>query len=107
MNFNKEQFETLAAYEPYFKTATEANWCRYPGRPALEMMHAILRDAVNDRRRLNPGCMHCTLSLVKDTGRLWYQDRDARLAEANEKKAVELSKKKAATKKKVAIKTDK
>lgn len=107
MTFNEEQFQTLAKYESYFTDAVRANWCRYPGRDALVTIHAILRDATGDRRRLNASCGVCTLHLMRDTGRRYFADKEERIAAENDKKAVELSEKKARTRKKVKVETAK
>ena len=105
MTFNDEQFQTLAKYEGYFTDAVRANWCRYPGHAALVTVHAILKDATGDRRRLNTSCGVCTLNLMRDAGRLYFADKDARIAAENDKKAVELTEKKAKTRKKVKVET--
>ena len=105
MTFNDEQFQTLAKYEGYFTDAVRANWCRYPGHAALVTVHAILKDATGDRRRLNTSCGVCTLNLMRDAGRLYFADKDARIAADNDKKAVELTEKKAKTRKKVKVET--
>lgn len=106
MIFNDEQFETLAKYEGYFTDAVQANWCRYPGHAALVAVHTILKDATGDRRRLNTSCGVCTLNLMRDAGRLYFKDKDARIAAENDKKAVELTEKKARTRKKVKVETE-
>ena len=107
MTFNDEQMAVLAKYEQNFLTATKTNWSRYPGRDALEEILATLKAATGDRRRLNAACGVCYLNLLKDTGRLYFADKEARIAASNEKKAVELSEKKAKPKKKVTVKTEK
>lgn len=106
MTFNDEQFQTLSKYEGYFTDAVRANWCRYPGHAALVTVHAILKDATGDRRRLNTSCGVCTLNLMRDAGRLYFADKDARIAADNDKKAVELTEKKAKTRKKVKVETE-
>jgi hypothetical protein len=105
MTFNDEQFQTLAKYEGYFTDAVRANWCRYPGHAALVTVHTILKDATGDRRRLNTSCGVCTLNLMRDARRLYFADKDARIAAENDKKAVELTEKKAKTRKKVKVET--
>lgn len=117
MTFTDEQMAVLAKYEAHFETATKANWSRYPGRAALEEILDTLKAATGDRRRLNAACGVCYLNLLKDTGRLYFADKEARIAGANEKKAaeltqaaaksVELSEKKAKPRKKVTVKTEK
>ncbi|MBR1575868.1 MAG: hypothetical protein IJ654_05390 [Bacteroidales bacterium] len=106
MTFNEEQFQTLAKYEGYFKTAVEASWCRYPGRAALVTVHAILKDATGDRRRLNTSCGVCTLNLMRDAGRIYFADKQERIDAQNDRTAVELSQKAAKPRKKVTVKTE-
>ena len=107
MTFNEEQFQTLAKYEDYFRTAVEAAWCRYPGHAALTTVHAILKDATGDRRRLNTSCGVCTLNLMRDAGRLYFADKQARIDAENYRRAVELSQAEAKPRKKVTVKTTK
>jgi hypothetical protein len=106
MTFNDEQFAALAKYESYFTDAVNANWCRYPGRAALEEVHKILHDATGDNRRPNFTCGPCLLSLMKDTGKKYFKDKAERIAAQNETKAVELTEKKARTRKKVKVETE-
>lgn len=105
MTFNEEQFATLAKYESYFTDAVRASWCRYPGHAALVTVHTILKDATGDRRRLNTSCGVCTLNLMRDTGRLYFKDKEDRIAAENDRKAVELTQAKAKTRKKVKVET--
>ena len=107
MTFNEEQFATLAKYESYFTDAVRASWCRYPGHAALVTVHTILKDATGDRRRLNTSCGVCTLNLMRDTGRLYFKDKEERIAAENDRRAVELTQAKAKTRKKVTVKTEK
>ena len=106
MKFNDEQFNALAKYEGYFEKAVKAAWCPYPGHKALEEVHAILR-ATGDRRRLNASCGVCNLNLMRDAGRMYFKDKDERIAAENDRKAVELTKKaQAKPRKKVKIETE-
>lgn len=75
MKFNQEQFNTLSAYEQHFRTAVYADWARYPGSQALSVIHRIFTTVTGDTRRLNDNCNHCILSLLKDCGRLYFQDK--------------------------------
>ena len=106
MIFNDEQFAALAKYESYFTDAVRANWCRYPGRAALDEVHKILHDATGDNRRPNYTCGPCMLNLMRDTGKKYFADKEARIAAQNEAKAVELTEKKAKPRKKVKVETE-
>jgi len=106
MKFNDEQFNALAKYEGYFEKAVHASWCPYPGHAALEEVHAILK-ATGDQRRLNTSCGVCTLNLMRDAGRMYFKDKAERIAAENDRKAVELTEKKAAKpRKKVKIEAE-
>ena len=76
MTFTKEQVEALAKYEPYFFTATKANYTRNPGRVALQEMHSIFKSATGSAIRLNTGCGHCIYSLVKAVAVAYYKDKE-------------------------------
>ena len=103
MTFTKEQMEELAKYEPYFFTATKANYTRNPGRVALQEMHGIFKSATNSAIRLNTGCGHCIYSLVKAVAVAYYKDKaELEALAAKEVKAEEIP---AETEKKVSVKT--
>ena len=103
MTFTKEQMEALAKYEPYFFTATKANYTRNPGRVALQEMHGIFKSATNSAIRLNTGCGHCIYSLVKAVAVAYYKDKaELEALAAKEVKAEEIP---AETEKKVSVKT--
>ena len=75
MTFTKDQMEVLAKYEPYFHTATKANYTRNPGRAGLTEMHRIFKSATGSAMSLNTGCGHCIYNLVKAVGVAYYKDK--------------------------------
>ncbi len=103
MTFTKEQMEALAKYEPYFHTATKANYTRNPGRVALQEMHGIFKSATNSAIRLNTGCGHCIYSLVKAVAVAYYKDKEE--LEALAAKEVKAEAIEAKTEEKVQVKT--
>ena len=103
MTFTKEQMEALAKYEPYFFTATKANYTRNPGRVALQEMHGIFKSATNSAIRLNTGCGHCIYSLVKAVAVAYYKDKEE--LEALATKEVKAEDIPSETEKKVPVKT--
>ena len=105
MRLTDEQLEILSAWEQNFDTAIRAKWALNPGSTALETINNIWNAATGEGRRLNPGCSTCIFNLLKDAGQLYFQEKQARLDAANDKKAVELSEKEAKPVKKVAIST--
>ena len=80
MNFTDKTFETLAPFERYFKTATEADWCPNPGRAALDVMADALSEKDGRRTAVNHSCGSCILNVVKRAGYLYFADKAAREA---------------------------
>lgn len=78
MNFTKEQFQALSAWEDNFKTAVDAGWARHPGRYNLRVIYDIYTSATGDRRRFDANCQKCATDLLADCGRLYFQDKAAR-----------------------------
>ena len=76
MTFTKEQMEVLSQYESYFNTAVNANYSRHPGRLALQTVYDIYTGVTGDTRRFDDNCQHCILALLKDCGRLYFQDKE-------------------------------
>ena len=107
MRLTDEQFTTLSTWEENFDTAVRAKWALNPGASALQVIVNVWNEATGEGRRLNVGCADCIFTLLKDAGSLYFQEKQRRINEANDKKAVELSTKKAKTVKKVAIRTTK
>lgn len=103
MTFSKDEMEVLAKYEPYFFTATKANYTRNPGRVALQEMHGIFKSATGSAIRLNTGCGHCIYSLVKAVAVAYYKDKEE--LEALAAKEVKAEATEAKTEKKVSVKT--
>jgi len=84
MNFSNEIFDALAPFEKYFETAVGADWCPYPGRDALALMHDALDTATGTKTRQDYTCGPCLLRLVKRVGRMYYADKTERTATAAE-----------------------
>lgn len=81
---NDSQFERLAAYEKYMKTAIESSYPRSPGPRGLREIHAVLREEDPLTPVLNTTCGTCILRVLKKAGRLYF-DRKA----ADEKDRIE------------------
>lgn len=81
---NDSQFERLAAYEKYMKTAIDSSYPRSPGTRGLREIHAVLREVEPQTPTLNTTCGTCILRLLKKAGRLYF-DRKA----ADEKERAE------------------
>jgi len=80
MEMTDEQFNTLAQYEQYYKTALECNYSRYPGRAAVDTMFNIHRAITGSRLNLNRSCSVCILNLIKSVGKLYNQEKARRIA---------------------------
>lgn len=106
MKLTQEQFEALSAYEPYFNTAVNGNWARHPGQAALQVIHNIYESVSGIHARLNGSCQVCILNLLRDCGQIFFQDKQERIDQANDRVAVELTNEEIEVKK-VAVKTRK
>lgn len=76
MTFTEEQIQILSKYEEHFTTAVKGNWSRYPGSIALDEIHSIYCEVTGDKRKNNKSCSNCILNLLKDCGKLYFQDKD-------------------------------
>ena len=70
----EEDMRALSKYERHFRTAVNAGWASYPGSRALDEIGAIYKRATGDGRRINKSCGHCILSLLRDCGRLYFEN---------------------------------
>lgn len=105
MLLTDEQLETLSTWKDNFYTAVRAQWAMNPGTTAMQTIVNIYNTATGGNRRLNPGCADCIFNLLKDAGKLYFDEIQARIDAKNDKKAVELSEKEAKPVKKVTVKT--
>lgn len=74
MIFDELQINKLRIYEPYFKTATTAGWCPYPGNAAVKEIAEIWRTVYTGIVALNYSCQECILHLMQDVGTAYFQD---------------------------------
>ena len=87
MKYTDEQFNILAQYEENLRTATNSNWARNPGRTALGQINDILNAATGVNHRINTWCQQCILTLLRNAGKLYFEDK----AEREMQKAAETS----------------
>lgn len=106
MKLTESQFKTLSQFEAYFNTAVNSDWSRHPGQAALQMIHEIYTQVSGDRRKLNGSCQSCILHLLQDCGRLYFADKQERIDQENDRRAVEASKADLEVKR-IAVKTKK
>lgn len=75
MTYTAEQLQALAPYEEHFAKALRSNWCPYPGAEALRTIHRIFTEATGQKIRLNTGCSHCLLRIMKGAGQYYFDDK--------------------------------
>lgn len=107
MKFSEAQMEALSQWEDNFRTAVRADWARNPGSTGLRMIYDIYTKTTGDQRRYNDNCSSCILSLLKDCGRIYFEDKQELIDRKNDAVAVELTLKDAAKVEKVPVKTAK
>lgn len=115
-----KQFNTLAQYEANLKTATTSTWARHPGRSAMQIIYNTLTEIAGPQPRLQTFCQPCVLRVLRTTGKLYFEEKAKREAEAlakqvkpetaspeekAEKKPTKTTAKKESTKKPKAAKT--
>ena len=84
MTFTQEQLKILSKWEYNFHCAIYADWSPNPGEAYARLIHQIYKTATGDNRRVCYNCQHSLLSLMRDTGTLYFKDK----AEMASKKAV-------------------
>lgn len=91
MNYTDEQFQTLAPFEGYFRTATRSGYAGYVGFRNAEKIDKIIREAglYKSGARTNYACASCVLRILRIAGKAWFEDQEARIAAANDKQAVQ------------------
>ena len=92
MNYSDEQFAELSKYEDNFRTAIQGNWARNIPVPELKRIRVIYEAAAKLHIPFNAGCGTCRLNLLKRAGKLYFSDKEARIAAANDKAAAEATK---------------
>ena len=91
MIYTEEQFQALAPFEGYFRTATRSGYAGYVGFKNAERIDRIIHDAglSTSNVRTNYACASCVLRILRVAGKAYFQDKEARIAAANDKQAVQ------------------
>lgn len=91
MIFTEEQFQALAPFEGYFRTATRSGYAGYVGFRNAEKIDKIIREAglYKSGARTNYACASCVLRILRVAGKAYFQDKEERIAAANDKQAVQ------------------
>lgn len=93
MIYTEEQFQTLAPFEGYFRTATRSGYAGYVGFRNAEKIDKIIREAglFKSGARTNYACASCVLRILRVAGKAYFQDKEERIAAANDAEAAKLS----------------
>lgn len=76
-----KQFNTLAQYEANLKTATTSSWARHPGRSAMQIIYNTLTEIAGPQPRLQTFCQPCVLRVLRNAGKLYFEEKARREAE--------------------------
>lgn len=74
------EFSMLSKYETNMRTALYSGYARNPGSEAIDMMQAAYNRVAKVNIKTNKGCGTCILHLLQDCGRIYFQDKEERLA---------------------------
>lgn len=77
-----KQFNTLAQYEANLRTATTSSWARHPGRSAMQIIYNTLTEIAGPQPRLQTFCQPCVLRVLRNAGKLYFEEKAKREAEA-------------------------
>lgn len=93
MIYTEEQFQALAPFEGYFRTATRSGYAGYVGFRNAEKIDKIIREAglYKSGARTNYACASCVLRILRVAGKAYFQDKEARIAAANDAEAAKIS----------------
>ena len=80
MILTEEEFKALEPYEKNMGTAVRASWASNPGSSALDLMQTVYGRVSGTAKKINKGCGTCILNLLKDIGRIYFADKEERLA---------------------------
>lgn len=96
------QFQTLARYEDNLRQAQGGRWARHPGRTAIQSIYKTLTELAGPQPRLQTFCAPCVLRVMKEAGKLYFAEKEARekaaadaVKEERTAKAVQTAKKEA------------
>ena len=78
MTFDNDTFAYLSQFEDNFRTAINSSWARHPGFNTLPRLAEIYNAATGENRHPNAGCQHCVLAFLKDLGKLYFAEKEAR-----------------------------
>lgn len=93
MIYTEEQFQALAPFEGYFRTATRSGYAGYVGFRNAEKIDKIIREAglYKSGARTNYACASCVLRILRIAGKAYFEDKEERIAAANDAEAAKIS----------------
>lgn len=91
MNYTEEQFQALAPFEGYFRTANRSGYAGYVGFRNAERIDKIIHEAglSTSNVRTNYACASCVLRILRTAGKAYFEDKEARIAAANDEQAAQ------------------
>lgn len=75
MKLTDEEYEYLKEYEPRFHQAVRADYVSAPNPSAIREMHRIWCRIIGRKEILRESCYHCVLTLVKEVGKVFFDDK--------------------------------
>ena len=89
MKLTDEEYEYLKEYEPRFHQAVRADYVSAPNPSAIREMHRIWCRIIGRKEILRESCYHCVLTLVKEVGKVFFDDKREKERIAAEKAKAE------------------
>jgi hypothetical protein len=87
LRFSDRDFNFLSQFEKGFRTAVFSGFCSTPGYINLNQIHQIWKSINPTIPKLNAGCSHCIMTLMKEVGTAWMEDKAERERQAQQLKA--------------------
>lgn len=81
-----EQYDALAPYESYFKTAIYSQYAKYCGLSGMQTIHRVYCEITGTNTKLNASCSSCIFNLLVDCGRLYLAEKERRAKEEKPKR---------------------
>jgi hypothetical protein len=69
-----ELFEILKQYDFQFRTIRDSNFCRIPGRRALEELNDAYNQLFNSQSKLLNGCSNCIMDGLRRLSEKYFEE---------------------------------
>lgn len=90
LKLTDDEFKFLQEWDYRFFQAVKADYVSVPHPQAIREIHRIWCRVIGRQEIIRESCYHCVLRLMKDMGKVYFEEKDAR-----DRKASEEAKKKA------------